>query len=112
MSKALAHPSFGVVPEDKFREAERAPAMKSAQILRQFDPLFGIVKGDEKLKTFEVKVSRRVVTKQWARTEIRAKDQKQAEQLLDAMDWEQFDWADGFADHDDDYEIEEMEEVE
>lgn len=113
MTKHMTHPSFGPVPVEKFLEAQKAPAGNATKILRQYDPLFGMVQGGGKLKTFSVTVTRRVCSKQWSKREIEAESKEQAEKLLDAMDWDTFNWSDGYGSEDtDDYEVDEIEESE
>jgi len=109
----LNHPSFGVVPEAQFREAEAASAGKATQIIRKFDPLFGMLKGDcGELKTFKIECSRMKRSREWAEFEVEAESKDQAEGLVNKMDWEVLNWCEDYGDEDtDDYQIEEIKEV-
>lgn len=100
------HPSYGPVPKEMIAEALAAPSGKATQILRKYDPLFG--RGVHNPKKFSITVTRKAIRKDEAIVEIEAADEKQAEEILDAMDWDDFNWREGF---DDDYEDHSVEET-
>jgi hypothetical protein len=107
------HPSFGIVPEAKFREAEQASAGRATEILRQYDPLFGRVKAGDRVSKYRLKCSQRVMIRQFCTVELEASGKEQAEELVSKLPDTSFNWDDDGTDADyaDDFEVEEIEEI-
>src|SRR5690606_28907904 len=99
----MTHPSFGVLTKEEFEQARNAPAGGAAQIIRKKDPIWGLVKGET--KTFKVEVSKKVYRTDTATVEVEACDEKQAETIIDNMDWDDFKWSEGYDEDEDDHEI-------
>jgi hypothetical protein len=106
------HQSFGVVPEKAFREAESAPYGKATQILRQYDPLFGLVKDGQQVRRFSIECKQRKTVDEYCTVQVEALDEKQARDFVRSLPDEQFRWQEDYGSEDeDDFEITKVREI-
>lgn len=104
------HASFGPVPKHEFERAKKAPYGQAARILRKYDPMFGLVENAENLKYFSVSVSRIIEKDDHAIVKVRATTEDAARELVDKMDWTNFDWHEHHFDEESMHTIDEVNE--
>jgi hypothetical protein len=106
------YPAYGPVRKAKFLEAASARGYgKATEIIREFVPTFGIEKSDGPAKTFTVKCSQYVSTRQRATVEVEAASEQEAEKIVRAMAEDEIDWTDDHYDSEaDHFQIDHIEE--
>ncbi|MBZ5673731.1 MAG: hypothetical protein LAP61_05735 [Acidobacteriia bacterium] len=104
------HPSFGRVPPDEFRKAMESGVPTASNILRKFEPTFGLPAGTEK-KEYKVRFYRTATTEERATEIIEAYSQEEAEALANQMDHDNLDWSYSSSGNADESYVESVEEA-
>ena len=99
----ISHPSFGPVPLDAWREAMRAPAVKTTQIIRKYVPGFRLELAPEsECKRYRVRFERNARCIEVAHLTIEAGSEAEAKKLAKSRTdelvwdyWETDDWSAG-----------------